>query len=188
MIDTDNNHDANGADDSANENEKKLEMLKAQLSHSDGIRGFFVTYLTSMAAASAESAIPPADRTRIPPLLVEAMKSVTDTDDLIRLACMNVIMPTGMMTMHTDAQLSEQSKITATRAVRVLDSLNAIHPTAVQSHISAIYAAATSSSSNGKADSETDALLSFWTSFFEKWGYQQEQRSDIATAIQPILK
>jgi hypothetical protein len=207
MMDTSSN-DAN-AEESANcveieQNKKKLAMLKAQLSHSDGIRGFFVTYLTAMAAAvdsttnNAVIQIPPADRRHVPPLLIEAMKSVTDADDLIRLACMNVIMPSGMMTMHKDAELSAQSKTTATRAVRVLESLHSIHPTAVQQHVSAIYAVAASSSSSsssssrsGKAaaDSETaeDELIGFWTRFFEKWGYQEKQRNAIASAVQSIM-
>jgi hypothetical protein len=202
-IDTKSFEDMN-AESAENEKKKnkKLEMLKAQLSHSDGIRGFFVTYLTAMAATASDVdsppdaviQLPPADRSHVPTLLVEAMKSsVVDADDLIRLACMNVIMPTGMMTMHTDAELAAQSKITATRAIRILDSLQSIHPTAVQRHVSAIYAVATSRKADdivetAAAAASADELIEFWTRFFEKWGYQEKQRIDIAAAVKSIMK
>ena len=53
-------------------------MLKAQLSHSDGIRGFMVTYLTGNAS--------PADDPTVPAVLQEAMSEV-DPRELVPLAC-----------------------------------------------------------------------------------------------------
>lgn len=62
------------------------EMISAQLSHPDGIRGFFVTYLTGMGDDT------PADDKEVPPTLIQAMKEA-NPDDLIPLAVMNVVMP-----------------------------------------------------------------------------------------------
>ena len=53
-------------------------MLISQLSHSDGIRGFFVTYLTGDAS--------PADGPTVPSVLQEAMAQV-EPDELVPLAC-----------------------------------------------------------------------------------------------------
>lgn len=173
--------------------------LQAQLSHSDGIRGFFVTYLTG----SGDD--------EIPPLLVKALAQ-TDPNELVPLACMNIVMPTGMITMHTDPQLSQASAQTAHRGKRVLqclanmnmattavspteeeeDSFNNIIPQMVQRHCRAIAKVAKTKTGDNKDDSEGDAatvdaqLVDYWTSFFEKWGYQTQQCHDIAAAIESI--
>lgn len=62
--------------DSSNDNKEELvERLAAQLSHSDGIRGFFVTYLTA-----------DGDLDEVPAPLVKAMTRC-NPDNLIPLAC-----------------------------------------------------------------------------------------------------
>lgn len=61
--------------------EELTERLKTQLSHSDGIRGFFVTYLTQEGGDEA-----PADFDKVPTLLSNAMKQANQ-DELIPLAC-----------------------------------------------------------------------------------------------------
>jgi len=53
--------------------------LSAQLSHPDGIRGFFVSFLT----VDGES---PADWEEVPPYLIRAMAE-SDGSDLVPLAC-----------------------------------------------------------------------------------------------------
>lgn len=60
--------------------EELVDRLKTQLSHSDGIRGFFVTYLT------LDSDDAPADLGDVPMPLVTAMKE-SNQDELIPLAC-----------------------------------------------------------------------------------------------------
>ena len=55
------------------------DLLAAQLSHSDGIRGFFATYLTSEGAA---------DKEEIPEPLVGAMDKA-DMEVLVPLACVS---------------------------------------------------------------------------------------------------
>ncbi len=97
------------------DDELLTEAIAAQLSHSDGIRGFFVSYLTG-----GDSDI---DKKTVPKPLLNAMKQVENQKDLISLACMNVIMPTAMVTMHTDEELSKSSAMTATRGKIVAGAL-----------------------------------------------------------------
>jgi hypothetical protein len=156
------------------EQEEIIARLKAQLSHSDGIRGFFVTYLTGVGDDT------PADQSSIPQALVAAME-VADPDDLIPLAVMNVIMPTGMITMHQDSELSAQSKKTADRGIRLLASMKT--DAEVQKTCDAILAVATGI--QGQVD---DKSFKYWTKFFENWGYQDAQKIDIAAAIRSALK
>lgn len=162
-----------GADSNVLEQDQVVAHLTAQLSHSDGIRGFFVTYLTGVDDNS------PADQAEIPPALVAAMEAA-DKTDLIPLACMNVVMPTGMITMHTDPELSQQSQKTADRGIRLLASLK--EDAAVQKTCHAILAVA-----SGEQGSVDDESFQYWTSFFEKWGYQEAQRRDIGEAIRTVL-
>ena len=89
-------------------NKQLEEMISAQLSHSDGIRGFFVSYLTGEEPS-------PADDDDIPKPLVSAIQENKNKKELISLACMNVIMPTAMITMHTDEEMSKSSAKTAAR-------------------------------------------------------------------------
>lgn len=57
------------------------ELLKAQLSHSDGVRGFFATYLTGEGSIVA-------DKENIPVPLAKAMDDA-DMDVLVPLACVS---------------------------------------------------------------------------------------------------
>jgi hypothetical protein len=150
------------------------ERLEAILSHSDGIRGFFVTYLTT------ESRSSPAEP--VPPLLIHVLDTV-DSAELVPLACMNVVMPTGMITMHTDANLSESSKRTAERGTQVLKALlRGSKGEAVRKQCVAIRAVARAK--QGDAD---DASFAYWVKFFDKWGYKELQKKDIAQAMDSLL-
>jgi len=155
-------------------------LLEAQLSHSDGIRGFMVTYLTA-----AEGS--PADRTTIPGALREALRSVEDATDLVSLACMNVIMPTAMTTVHTDPVQQEASRVTAQRGQRLLQFLATVHPTQVQSNrLAMLEAANPSDESSENAPSADPGLVKYWKEFYAKWGYQATQLGDITKAIKAI--
>ena len=109
-------------------------MLKAQLSHSNGIRGFFVNYLTVDG---------PADLDQVPESVMKAMASIEDQSDLVSLSCMNVIMPTAMSTMHQQSELQENSRKTAERGVKILLALKS-NPE-VGTNAKAIHTAATGS-------------------------------------------
>ena len=92
---------------------------------------------------------------------------------------MNVVMPTAMVTMHQDPELAEQSKMTAARGARVLAAISGMDK--VKDNCKAILSVATG---NGEADA---TLVEYWTDFFEKWGYKEQQSKDIADAIESIL-
>jgi len=145
------------------------------LGHSDGIRGFFVTYLTIDGDGT------PADQPNVPPALLTAMKELPNSNELISLACMNVIMPTGMITMHKDENLSRQSQMTAERGVRVLRAIR--EKSGVKEECEAILAVATN-----RSDMPVHAsMITYWEDFFAKWGYDDIQKRDIAQAIQSVL-
>lgn len=65
--------------DSDSSDEELTERLVAQLSHSDGIRGFFVTYLTGDEETAADSPT-------VPPVLANAMTRANQ-NELIPLVC-----------------------------------------------------------------------------------------------------
>jgi hypothetical protein len=76
-----------GKEDDADASTLASDLLSAQLSHSDGIRGFFATYLTSEGAA---------DKEEIPGPLMEAMENA-DMAILVPLACVSF----GVWQVHT---------------------------------------------------------------------------------------
>jgi len=149
------------------------DCLIAQLSHSDGIRGFFVSYLTSDNDTDKE----------VPKLLIDAMKSIKDQKDLVKLAIMNVIMPTAMSTMHTDLELQTNSSNTAKKGLQVLKELTD-HPD-VSKHCNAIHHVATS---RWDVDGEfNDDLHKYWFEFMKNYGYEEKQRDDIASVVKQFL-
>ena len=168
------------------------EKLTAMLSHADGIRGFFVTYLTLESSALED------DDDEIPPSLFSAMMKA-NAEDLVPLACMNVVMPTAMITMHQDMELSAQSRITAERGYRVLRALyrNQEYPArdAVRENCQAILTVATLDGSDATTtttdtqSTNNDAeLITYWSDFMDKWGYKGIQKRDIAQAMKSTLE
>jgi hypothetical protein len=128
-------------DDPNTDQSELTEMIKAQLSHSNGIRGFFANYLTMDG---------PADLKQVPKPVLSAMSSIEDQSDLVSLSCMNVIMPTAMSTMHDEAELQENSRKTAMRGIKIL---LALHSNAeVGLNAKAIHAAATRSGDGDDSD------------------------------------
>ena len=129
----------------SDEDEELEKMLVSQLSHSDGIRGFFVTYLTG-----DES---PADKPSVPLPLQKAMAQV-DVASLVPLACMNVVMPTGTISVHKDPSMAEQSRKTSQRGSRVLASLLQLETATVRENCDAILAVASGSDDASDANAE----------------------------------
>ncbi|KAL3923226.1 MAG: hypothetical protein SGILL_001771 [Bacillariaceae sp.] len=160
--------------------EQLKESLKAQLSHSDGIRGFMVAYLSGR-DASGESNM-------IPPILLDALKEQLQQPgvvDLVSLMCMNVVMPTAMVTMHENAENSAASARTAKQGAALLKAVKDETP-ALKENLRAIQAVARVAKTGGKVNDD-DRLLKTWTAFFEKWGYQEQQAKDIEEAMNQIL-
>ena len=87
-----------------------LELLTRQLNHSDGIRGFFAVYLTSPESLTVDD---------VPTVLAQAVKSA-NTKVMVPLACMNVIMPTAMSSIHTDDELKDCASKTAMNGKKIL--------------------------------------------------------------------
>lgn len=158
---------------SMEDNDELLIMLEAQLSHPDGMRGFFVCYLTGEGTTVA-------DAPHIPPPLAAALKSVPGQNDLLSLASMNVIMPTAMSTMHTDKILQEASAKTALRGIKVFNYLAKIYPVEVKAICDAILAAV-------NADGSSDEIqVAYWKKFFVSYAYQDQQSQDIRSAVVSI--
>lgn len=160
------------------------DSLEAQLSHSDGIRGFMVSYLTGSYESSTkeDGGIDAAEmiaKEQDPQILLETVSGLLNADqneDLVSLMCMNVVMPIAMITMHKDPALSEASRLTAARGIRLLGSVvNA----SILENLRAISTAANSSSD--------DKLVEYWTDFFAKWGYEETQKKDIAAAVEEMI-
>lgn len=166
----------------ASDDDKLLkDSLAAQLSHSDGIRGFMVAYLTGMDGDENMTI----ENEQDPKVLLETLhglltSSKNNNDDLISLMCMNVIMPLAMITMHKEPSLSQASRLTAARGSRLLASVMKASPT-IRSNLEAILEA-----TKTEGDSE-DKLVQYWKDFFGKWGYQEAQTNDIAATMKELL-
>ena len=96
-----------------------VQLLAAQLSHEDGIRGFFVAYLTG------EGRDTTADAEQVPVLLAEAMKQ-SNFEYLTYSLCMNLITPTAMISVYDQQNqqpLAQNSAVVAQRTKRIMASL-----------------------------------------------------------------
>ena len=108
----------------ANNTEKGQELsvqIKDLLSHNDGARGFFVTYLTQLDDVLDASVVPTA--------VSVAVSSVEEPEYVAKLCTMNVIMPTGMILAHknnNDEINSKNSQTTQRRALCLISSLNKV--------------------------------------------------------------
>lgn len=190
--------------------ERQLQqLLQAQLSHSDGIRGFMVAYLTGGSSASSENDNADAESGKDPQLLIDALQQLLLTpitknnnnneqedeemaeqqqqqqEQLVSLMLMNVIMPTAMMTMHDNEEAAASSKVTSLRGQRLLQSVVEFTPR-IPRNIQAIQQAA---ADNDDDDGDTDddsTLVKFWQDFYLKWGYKEQQKKDIVTVMQDI--
>ena len=170
------------------EDEDRLsDLLQAQLSHSDGIRGFFATYLTW--ENEEEGKPQAADSKEIPQPLVLAMKAA-DPSIIVPLACKNVVMPTAMSTMHQDPQLQSDAALTAQRGIRILSFL-AKHnnnnkdeeDSLVSRNCNAIMEA---TSIDATSSSSSNELVDYWNKFFTNYNYGTQQKQDIMKAIEQV--
>ena len=173
------------AEDDGRETDVLMKHLRAQLSHADGVRGFMVTFLT-MKKDKEDGNIPPA----LLKVLLEQIDPKNDSNNLINLMCLNVIMPTAMVTMHKDPELAHQSAITAARAMnlmmQVMDASGRDSETrqAVTQQCKAILEMATSQESGAEVDT---AAQKYWSKIFDQWGYKEAQLGDIANAVRIVL-
>jgi hypothetical protein len=181
------------AEDAGRNTDVLMRRLRAQLSHPDGIRGFMVTFLTVMTSdgANGENGTTPNSLLTV---LLEQVDPFGDSNKLISLMCKNVVMPTAMKTQQTTEELSQQSDFTANRAIRLLKDVlhqckngpDQLSYKAILDECHAILSVATVTNGN-ENDICTDTKQATWHEFFTKWGYNSQQRSDIAVAIQSVL-
>lgn len=160
-------------DEVSPENEENLKsVLAQQLSHSDGVRGFMAVYLTSPESLKVE---------KVPEILAETVRQA-DAKIMAPLACMNVIMPTAMSSIHQDPELRECASKTANNGLKILRLVK--DDEIVTNHCSAIRDVC--NNNNGtQGDAE---LIEYWTKFFSNYKYQEEQRKDIAAAIDEFIR
>lgn len=162
------------------------ELLKAQLSHSDGIRGFMVAYLSSGYNGDDNNYF------EIPSILLEVLndqlsEDIDSNDDLILLMCMNVVMPTAMVTIHQDAAQSANSARTARRGIKVLQAVQNETPV-FSNNLKAIQHVAAKVKDGSHAPWPVDeSLVQYWSKFFDKWGYQSQQAADIERTMDQLI-
>jgi len=182
-------------------------LLKAQLSHPDGIRGFMVAYLTNERNldvnndANNDNGNDETDSE----ILLEALQGLlqnlnseieeeetenreeqSSDEMLVSLMCMNVVMPTAMISMHKDKKLSVASKVTLIRGTRLLKSAMKFSPS-IETNVHALLEATTVATTTASSSSSSSSLIDYWNDFYEKWGYKEKQKEDIATAMKEIL-
>jgi hypothetical protein len=169
-------------EDAGKESDVLMKRLKAQLSHADGIRGFMVTYLTMV--KEQEQIIP----NSLLKAILDQIDAESDTNQLISLMCMNVVMPTAMITMHKNDELLQQSKRTASRALNLIKNVYSKSEEKTKASImkkcDAILTVARDET-NCKSD---ELEVTYWKDFFQKWGYEQAQKTDIVAAVQEVTQ
>lgn len=147
------------------------DLVSGQLSHKDGIQGFFAVYLARSAA----------DVGVMPGPLSHAIKGV-NMEKLAPVACMNVIRPTAMAAWHTDSVLKKNSVCTAHRAKKVLECLRG--SVSVVKNCQAIYAVASGSVVQGSQSKVEE----FWIDMLHELEYDREQRLAIAAAFSSFVQ
>ena len=96
-------------------------------------------------------------------------------------------MPTGMITMHTDEELSNNSKMTSKRGIIVakvlLDMNTESGNDEMLKQCQAILKVA-----KGEVDSESDDKdVKYWIEFFSKWGYGEKEKENIKKAMDELV-
>lgn len=160
-------------------NDDVTQLLQAQLSHSDGIRGFFVQYLTT--GEDSKEFLPRPLQTALTKLCTD----LEEDNDLISLTCMNVVMPTAMSTMHTDPDLQASSRSTAQKGIQVLQFLRSCRRKEVTTTAKAMVEAASRPKEEDSKDADPD--VDYWKRFFDRYDYGPRERSNIASSISEAI-
>ena len=155
---------------------------------SDGIRGFFVAYLTG------DGPVPSC----LPPILKSSISSL-ETDeqarDLINLSIMNVVMPSAMSATYyqrslqddddggpmegSNISMSNTSKLTRDKGLTVLRHVLSLTETktsfaSAKEAVDSVIRVAEGNCGDGDV---------YWVSFFEKWGYGAAEKEAILHAM-----
>jgi hypothetical protein len=156
--------------------EERSERLRAMLSHSDGARGFFVTYLTDPTLKTIADALD-----GLPMVVSDALKA-SDMSTVAPLAVMNVAMPTATALSHKasgDEKSAQNSARTARRGGQVLQLLAAdsvTGPIVTEKLKACLLAVETWPEDGDEVDKE-------WASFLRRWKYDDAQVAAIREAL-----
>lgn len=120
------------------------------------------------------------DAENIPRALCDALQQVSAKEELISLACMNVIMPTAMKTMHQDPNLQEASAKTAKRGIKILNYLLTLYPQQVKNTCNDVMQATREAQEEGTHNP-------YWRQFFANYGYGADQIRDIAQVMESFV-
>ena len=170
-------------------------LLSAQLSHSDGIRGFMVAYLTverQIQNVDNEEEEEEEEEEEDSEILIETVcellqkVNADEVEELVSLMCMNVVMPTAMVSMHTDPDLSTASKLTSIRGTKLLKSTMKCS-SLIEDNLNALLEAATITTEETSLSLSSSSLVDYWNEFYDKWGYEDRQKEDIATTMKELL-
>ena len=158
--------------------------IKDLISHDDGARGFFVTYLTQPEDLLEANVVPSA--------VSIAVSSVEVPDYVAKLCTMNVIMPTGMILAHkknNDEVNSNNSRTTQKRALSLISSLskNSKMYILIENNIISTITAIEDTGSGVNKDDQQGHEVAYWKDFMKKWGYDKEQQMMIKAALETII-
>ncbi|KAL3798296.1 hypothetical protein HJC23_000210 [Cyclotella cryptica] len=165
-------HPTNGTVVSQEELNALRRVLEEQFKHSEGIRGFFAVYLTSSESLLVEEND---DDDNVPRVLREAIVAA-DPKIMVPLACMNVVMPTAMTSLHTHPDLKECAAKTANNGKKILRLLRG-------NRLMMDNCRAIARVCDGTAGVEEEELIKYWDSFFCNYKYGPMEKEAIALAM-----
>lgn len=154
------------------------DRLEAMISHSDGARGFFVTFLTDPdleTLANTDSG--PA------PVVRDALKTAP-ADVVASLAVMNVIMPTATAIRHQaagDETQAANSRRTASRGGNVLRVLLE-GPSDLSDAVRVQMTGAQRTAEKEALEGDPE-----WVSFFGRWKYDKDQLASVNEVLSSLL-
>jgi hypothetical protein len=150
-------------------------LLDALFATSDGVRGFFVNYLTDPSLSKPDEPQPPT-------VLTDAMRKAP-AQMLSELMVMNVVMPSATSMSHLrngDASAAEGSRLTARRASALVSCAGLEQ---VRSDMLAVLAVC---EGNGPCSAVSEERLLFWGEFCDRWQYDEQQRQVIAMVMKAL--
>lgn len=145
---------------------------------SDGVRGFFVNYLTDPSLTKPDCAEPPA-------ALLDAISGAADTQMLSELMVMNVVMPSATSMSHLrngDTEAAEGSRLTAKRASALVSSATLKRARAEMLAVLAVC------EGQGPCSMVTEERLTFWSEFCDRWQYDEQQRQMISMVMRALTE
>jgi len=139
------------------------DTIRALVTTSNGARGFFVTYLTTDSAVADQP----------PPAVLAGLKTAPEL--VSELLVKNVAMSTAMAMTHRrqdNESMAQGSDRVQRRSLHLIEQLNNewIQEKAQQMRESAL---------TGKGEAAV--------AFFERWGYDEEQRNAIAQTLEKLV-